>query len=104
MKSSASKILTCKLGEKVVQLYYVAFNKLYFISYQGIKKMLTWSFIIISTPNLVGPGGCQALGDNEPLVGLLHPLLTPLFFFRAGKAFCGFEIMCSNLNTWPSAK
>lgn len=57
MKSSDHKILTCKLRKKVVQLYYVAFNKLHFISYQGIKKIFTLSCIIISTPNLVGLGG-----------------------------------------------
>lgn len=96
--------LTCKLRKKVVQLYDVAFNKLYFISYQEIKKMFTLSCIIISTPDLVGLGGLQDLGSNKPLVAVLHPPLTPLFLHRAGKAFWGFEITCSNLNTWPSAK
>lgn len=57
MKSSDSKILTCKQRRNVVQLYYVAFDKLYFISYQRIKKMFTLSCIIISTPNLVELGG-----------------------------------------------
>lgn len=38
VKSSGNKSLTCKLRKKVVQLYYIAFNKLHFISHQGIKK------------------------------------------------------------------
>lgn len=57
VKSSSNKSLTCKLRKKVMQLHYVAFNKLYFISHQGIERMYTLSYIIISTPSLIGLGG-----------------------------------------------
>lgn len=57
VKSSGNKSLTCKLREKVMQLYYIAFNKLYFISHQGIKKVFTLSCLTISTSNVIGLGG-----------------------------------------------